>query len=996
MAAYGNKSFEELRFEDYKKGNKGGSTSVGLGAFGAGNSTAKPLFASSTPAFGAATAGTTAASPFGTSAFGPGTTASSPFGATPTSFGLGAAPQAAAQQPFGGSFGSSSAAAQPSFAFGATSTSNMFGSPSPSPAAATPAFGFGQQQQSQPQTQQNAFGTTFGVAAPTGFGTTTPSMFGSTTSGQPAFGVSPTAGGMFSGKSLGGGFGTTQAPAFGQTFSAQPTANSSGFGTQFSPFGSTIGNTQQSNQFKMGSTSSMFPTTSNAATPQQQSFGGFTNFGAVTQSPWGQQPGLQQQQQQQPSQQQQQQPPQQQQQQLDISQKMDFLKKKKDELISSQSSSIATTTISTANTNVNEESKSNTSFAFTGFSGDVNFLGVPISHRSAARVIPRGMRPLSRSKTTSSATNTSVVNMAGDTRNSIEWPSMSSKLSVSSTLESLSSPDLMYLGRNAKKLIIAPSPTGRGDSSHSSTQRGDITEGLPARNVQPIFSVVSSLTDTPAKPDNGYTADSQNNPKSTLTPGGDATGLTPAGPISTPSADEKTSNGEEGGTMRLVFQASPPTLTLDGYCAIPDIEDLNRMSNSELSKVKDFTVRREKFGMIKWEGLTDVRGLNLDKLIRIDKKEVFVYEGFDQPPPVGQELNKDAVITLWNVFPKGNKPDDHSKFESKLRKFCAINDAEYKSYSPASGEWVFAVKHFSRYGLDDSDEDEGDPCDSNLPSQETKVNQTDKFREQYLPPPNKSSLDMDIDSFSSEGVERLRSILQGYASRATAFRSPPHSEHDLSEETFRSPTHSVSEKKDIRRSLYTTISPKFFGSSESFNLAHVPSIDLEQLQNSTYPPPASTSFCMEALSKAKADIAMQVGPGHQPQSIELHTTARLTKSVVSCRIKNFSLAMGRSFRAGWSANGRLIFPGAKLATYAEDNNNSSTDRTSNPVVVYKVDSLKWIRTVPCSQSSKSILELFEPALQAVLLFSHIEQVNPLDSKHKSTLPTVPLWRTPRY
>jgi hypothetical protein len=147
---------------------------------------------------------------------------------------------------------------------------------------------------------------------------------------------------------------------------------------------------------------------------------------------------------------------------------------------------------------------------------------------------------------------------------------------------------------------------------------------------------------------------------------------------------------------------------------------------------------------------------------------------------------------------------------------------------------------------------------------------------------------------------------------------------------------------------------------------------------------------MEALSEMKTEIALQVGIVYQPQSLELHTTARLTKPAASGRIKNFSLAMGRSFRAGWSANGRLIYPGAKLATHAEDNN-SSPDRKSNPVVVYKVDSLKWIRTVPSPQSSQSIWELFEPALQAVLLFSHIEQVG-----HKSALPTVPLWRTPRY
>ena len=1038
MPPYANKSFEELRLEDYKKGNKGGpSSAVGLGAFGAGSSTAKPLFGASpmgtTPAFGA--------------------TGSSPFGATTPSFGSGAAPTVATQ-PFGGSFGSS-AATQP-FTFGAASTGGMFGS-SPAPAASTPAFGFGQQQP-QPQPQQPTFSTGFGAAtstpnmfgstsstpsmfgapsntpsmfgAPTstpnmfGASTSTPSMFGSTTSAQPSFGASPAAtGGMFSsiaGKSS--GFTAAQTPSFGQTFNTQPAANSSGFGSQIPGFSQNLGNTQPLSQFTLNSTTqSMFSPTPNPATSQQQPFGPTSNFGVPPQQlSWGQQPGLQQQQQQQ---QQQQPPPQLQQVQPDVSQKIDFLLKKKDELVSSQFSSNAASTASDT-TSVNDGSKSGPSFTFTGFSGDVNFLGVPISHRSAARVIPRGIRPLSRSKSNQNDSNVSVANLTGDLSNSSDWPSRLSKPSVGNTLESLSSPDLMYLGRNAKKLIIA---TGRGDSSFSATQRDDkpdVTEGLPPHNIQrmfPISTVSSGLTDTPAKVDNVFASSSQSEStaqKLTHTPDlGEKTGLTPAGPISTPSVDEKTSNGEEvSGSMRLVYQpsphvpatlANPPTLSLDGYCTIPDIEVLKTLSNSELSKVKNFGVCREKFGMIQWEGATDVRGLNLDNLIRIDKKEVFVYEGVHQPPPQGQELNKEAIITLWDVFPKkGNKSDDHSKFEAKLRKFCQINDAEYLSYSSASGEWVFAVKHFSRYGLDDSDDDEDNQYNSNLPSQESKVNQTDRFQEQYSSPLNKptldmetdsfpSTLDMEIDSFPSEGVERLRSILQGYANRATAFQSPPHSEHDLIDENFRSPVNIGLEKEYAGRPVYTTISPKFLCTSDSFTIAHIPPIDFEQLQNSMDPPPASISFSMETLSSIKADIAAKVGTAYQPQPNELHTTARLTKPAVSGRIKNYSLAMGRSFRVGWSANGRLIYPGATLSIDAEDHS-QSTNCKSNPIVISKVDSLKWIRTIPYSQSSQSVIELFEPALQAVLAFSHIEQASSLDYKQSGAQPTVPLWRTPRY
>eukprot|EP01035_Chromulina_nebulosa_P055786 gene55786-76463_t len=63
-----------------------------------------------------------------------------------------------------------------------------------------------------------------------------------------------------------------------------------------------------------------------------------------------------------------------------------------------------------------------------------------------------------------------------------------------------------------------------------------------------------------------------------------------------------------------------------------------------------------------------MRGLDLDKLVRIDKKEVFVYgddcddssRGLHVPPPLGTALNKRAVITLWEVFPKSSRGGDDS------------------------------------------------------------------------------------------------------------------------------------------------------------------------------------------------------------------------------------------------------------------------------------------------------------------------------------------------
>ena len=162
-----------------------------------------------------------------------------------------------------------------------------------------------------------------------------------------------------------------------------------------------------------------------------------------------------------------------------------------------------------------------------------------------------------------------------------------------------------------------------------------------------------------------------------------------------------------------------PVLKRPGYFTSPDINVLQHMSEEELARVKNFTVFRPNVGKIEWAGETDVRFLNLDEIVKIEHKEVFVYEesATISPPEVGVGLNKPAVVTLCNVFPKeGSSLKKKQDFQQKLIDFCLLNDAEMLDYDSQTGNWVFAVKHFSRYGLDDSDDDEDDDGnDSSLP-----------------------------------------------------------------------------------------------------------------------------------------------------------------------------------------------------------------------------------------------------------------------------------------
>jgi hypothetical protein len=111
-----------------------------------------------------------------------------------------------------------------------------------------------------------------------------------------------------------------------------------------------------------------------------------------------------------------------------------------------------------------------------------------------------------------------------------------------------------------------------------------------------------------------------------------------------------------------------------------------------------------------------------------------VYEGEAEhtKPPVGQGLNKQAVIKLEGVFPKEEEPTDEqiAKFVSKLRSSCERNTDQHLAYDIRTGivrvartrgkfviadeyfegMWTFRAFHFTRKGLatDDSDDEPED------------------------------------------------------------------------------------------------------------------------------------------------------------------------------------------------------------------------------------------------------------------------------------------------
>ncbi|XP_064636233.1 nuclear pore complex protein Nup98-Nup96-like isoform X2 [Lineus longissimus] len=155
-----------------------------------------------------------------------------------------------------------------------------------------------------------------------------------------------------------------------------------------------------------------------------------------------------------------------------------------------------------------------------------------------------------------------------------------------------------------------------------------------------------------------------------------------------------------------------------GYYTIPSMDELAVTTDQNGDCiVEDFTVGREGYGSVFYAGITNVAGLNLDEIIHFRRKEVTVYPEDDRKPSVGEGLNKKAEVTLDCVWPTDKTTHSPIKdltrlqtmnYQSKIEHSTHKLGAKFIDYRPDTGSWVFEVKHFSKYGLIDDSDDEGD------------------------------------------------------------------------------------------------------------------------------------------------------------------------------------------------------------------------------------------------------------------------------------------------
>ncbi|XP_062384841.1 nuclear pore complex protein Nup98-Nup96 isoform X2 [Sardina pilchardus] len=163
-----------------------------------------------------------------------------------------------------------------------------------------------------------------------------------------------------------------------------------------------------------------------------------------------------------------------------------------------------------------------------------------------------------------------------------------------------------------------------------------------------------------------------------------------------------------------------------GYYTIPSLDELSRMLNENGEcVVENFTIGRKGYGSVFFPGAVNLTNLNLDEIVHFRRKEIIIYPDDMTKPLEGEGLNRRAEVTLDGVWPNDKTTCSQIKspdrladmnYEGRLETASRKQGARFLEYRPETGSWVFEVAHFSKYGLQDSDEEE----ESNLTKTDLK------------------------------------------------------------------------------------------------------------------------------------------------------------------------------------------------------------------------------------------------------------------------------------
>lgn len=379
----------------------------------------------------------------------------------------------------------------------------------------------------------------------------------------------------------------------------------------------------------------------------------------------------------------------------------------------------------------------------------------------------------------------------------------------------------------------------------------------------------------------------------------------------------------------MAVDAMFPVLHSSDYFTRPLIDELVEREAADpgyCSRVPNFVVGRVKYGQVMFPGNTDVRGMDLNEIVRFDRHYVVVYEDEAGKPPVGHGLNKAAEVTLKLDLRKLPEP---SILVELLRCRSKKQGARFLSFNPVNGRWKFEVDHFSRFGLVDEEEED-------VVMDESVVRQP--IAEVRDPPANGLELELSHSLPAHLGLDpakmqEMRMAMfsneeddeymedgfpsdQRYLSRERMNVDSPNSSANGPRLRSLSPLHGSSQKIGRRPGILARKEPQAL---------------LEYSVNCSELGPSSQGILMSGQNKGFPVRMTKVEGFKLPAE---QATPVAGKIYTNC-VADAALFMGRSFRVGWGPNGILVHSGSLV--------NSPGNGLSSVIHIEKVAGDKVVR-----------------------------------------------------
>lgn len=347
-----------------------------------------------------------------------------------------------------------------------------------------------------------------------------------------------------------------------------------------------------------------------------------------------------------------------------------------------------------------------------------------------------------------------------------------------------------------------------------------------------------------------------------------------------------------------------PVLRHGDYFTKPSIDELVEREAADpgyCSRVPDFVVGRVGYGRIHFPGDTDVRGMDLNGIVKFGRHSVEVYKDEASKPPLGQGLNKPAEVTLMlnlSVLPEPSALGELLKCQTRKQ------GARFVSFNHSSGRWKFEVDHFSRFGLVDEEEED-------VVMDEVVVRQP--IAEVRDPPANGHELELSRSLPAHLGLDPAKM----HEMRMTMF-SNEEGDEDMEDgfpsdqRYFSSEKMNVDSPNSSAKGLRLRSLSPLHGSSLKVSRRpgvigrREPQALLEYSVNSSEHGPSSHGILMSGQNKGFPVRMTKVDGFKLPSDQETPVAG----NVYSNCVVDAALFMGRSFRVGWGPNGILVHSGS--------------------------------------------------------------------------------------